>query len=112
GKAPALACGFKVDGNARAPGDLTAGDHERFGEVKLLQFARTQIPDGAAQLDLALMKKAAGEFQRLAGIGGISLEKFRGGIELERDAGERLFERVMQFASEPGAFGQDGAELN
>ena len=37
--------------------------------------------------------------------------EFRGGVELERDAGQRLLQRIVQVARETRALGEHGFEL-
>src|SRR2546430_15364017 len=86
---------------------LTHEIRERTSEVAALQRLRTQIHDGPSRFFDAVAQHLPRHVERLLRDIGTRLEAGRHCLELKRDTGEPLLERVVQLAAHASAFGQD-----
>jgi hypothetical protein len=81
-------------------------------EIVRFQRLRAEVPDGAADLGASLAHEAARDFDVLRCSGRIGMDRFGGGIELQRRAGQDLLQRIVQLTGEARAFRRDGCETH
>ena len=84
---------------------------QRSGEIAGLERLRAQIHDGSSRLLEAVPQHLACEIQRLAGSLGCGSERPVNGFELQRETGQSLLERIVQFAGDARALVQHGLIL-
>ena len=79
--------------------------------LAISEALRAQIPDGPARFRLAVSHHVGGEREVACGQRGIRGEGLSGGVQLQADADQALFEAVVQFLGKARAFGQNRLEL-
>ena len=108
-------CGRPFDAHVglrrRAERHLPRHVGQRAGEVAALERLRSQVHDRAPRLFQAVAQHLPRDVERLPRRLRRRLQASRDGLELERDAGQALLERVVQLAADPAALVEDGLVL-
>ena len=90
---------FHGDGASQHQG--SRGPFKRLSEVEVVSGLGTQVPDGLAHFEMALLHQGPGRFKVMVRFA-FSLVH---AIEPQLDGGEALFEGVVNVPGQPGAFG-------
>ena len=83
----------------------------RARQIELFQLALPQIPHGATQFDLAFGHEVAGQFKVFQRVCRLALVQFGRRVQLQGDAGEGLFDGVVELLGQARSFGQNGLGL-
>ncbi|HEX9785014.1 MAG TPA: hypothetical protein VGA56_20090, partial [Opitutaceae bacterium] len=79
--------------------------------LELLELAGAQVPDGVAQLYLALPKPMTCAIEVTSRIVRCACGQLQRSFELQSDPGESLLEGVVEIAGKAGALRDDPSEL-
>ena len=108
---PRRAFGLQLHLHTGGTGNLAHAVGQGAGQVELREGPATQIPHRTAHLHLAHGHEITRQLQVVERAMRIALVELRGSVQLQGDARERLFHRIVQFLRQARPLGQHAFEL-